>query len=58
MEHAHTPKRRPANLSIRADIMAEAKEEEWLKNAMPAMDAHNERVRKQGTLLKPHWMRK
>jgi len=72
-------RRRPVNMSIREDIIAEskayglnaseiseaalaaavkkAKEEEWLKNAMPAIEAHNERVRTHGLYLKPYWMK-
>ena len=79
MNDTQKPKRRPVNMSIRADIIADAKtykinasevseaalsaavkkakEEEWLKNAMPAIEAHNERVRTHGTYLKPYWMK-
>ncbi len=72
------PKRRAVNLSIRADILNDAKayninasqeaekalaaavkkakEQEWLEQNEEAIAAHNERVRKHGLLLKPHWM--
>jgi antitoxin CcdA len=78
MKDKQKTRRRPLNLTIRTDIIEEAKayninasevseialaaavkkakEDEWLKQAAPAIKAHNERVRKTGPLLNPHWM--
>lgn len=71
------PKRRPVNLTIREDILKEAKNlnlntsqaaemgiaeaikkaqgQAWLLENQTALDAHNERVEKQGVLLTPGW---
>lgn len=73
----NAPKRRPVNLTIREDILKEAKnlnlntsqaaevgiaeaikkaqEQAWLLENQTALDAHNERVEKQGVLLTPGW---
>jgi antitoxin CcdA len=71
-------KRRPVNLTIREDVLKEAKAlnlnaskaaecgilaairetraEEWLRSNKKALQAHNERVEGDGTLLKPVWL--
>lgn len=70
-------KRRPINLTIREDIIEDAKSlklntskaaeqgialaikearaQAWLAENKLALSAHNERARKNGTLLKPVW---
>ncbi len=71
-------RRKPVNMSIREDIIAEsrvyginasevsetalaaavkkAKEEAWLKENWGAIEAHNERVDREGVLIKARWM--
>jgi antitoxin CcdA len=71
-------KRRPVNLTIREDVLHEAKSlklntskaaergiinavrearaQKWLEENQSALQAHNERIDKQGTLLKPSWV--
>ena len=73
----NAPKYRPVNLTIREDILKEAKslnlntsqaaevgiaeaikkaqKQAWLLENQTALDAHNERVEKQGVLLTPGW---
>jgi antitoxin CcdA len=70
-------KRRPINLTIREDVLKEAKSlklnaskaaeaglvhaikearaREWLEVNKQALIAHNKRVEKEGTFLKPDW---
>ncbi len=70
-------KRRPINLTIREDVLKEAKSlklnaskaaeaglvhaikeahaKEWLEVNKQALIAHNKRVEKDGTFLKPNW---
>lgn len=45
-----------AEAGIRAAI-ARAREEEWRREAAPAIEAHNERILSRGTHLKPLWAR-
>lgn len=69
--------RKPTNLTIRKDIIEEAKSlklntskaaeygiiqaikelksKEWVEQNQVAISAHNERIDKQGVLLKPKW---
>ncbi len=78
-DSTHQSKRRPVNLTIREDIMREARElklnasqaaemgilaairqaheREWLKKNRAALEAHNARVEKTGSLLTPSWKR-
>ncbi len=71
-------KRRPVNLTIREDLLENAKSlnlntskaaeagiedaikkiqaSKWLESNKEALLAHNLRVEKEGTLLKPDWM--
>lgn len=71
------PKRKAVNLTIREDLVQEAKnlklntsraaeagitaaikqvrEEAWLAQNKDALQAHNARIEKSGTLLKPSW---
>lgn len=71
-------RRKPMNMSIREDIIAEskayninasevsetaletaikkAKSEAWLKENRDAIQAYNERVEREGLLVKSHWM--
>ena len=71
-------KRRPINLTIRADLLKEAKnlklntskaaelgianavkaarEEMWLTENKKALQAHNQRIDNEGTLLTPEWI--
>jgi len=71
-------KKRPISLSIRADLIREAKtlqlnasraaeagleaairtakEKQWLAENADAIKAHNERIARSGTLLKPIWL--
>lgn len=73
------PKRKGVNLTIREDVLAEARslnlnasqaaesgirdairkarEEEWRREAKPAIDAYNERIAKDGPLLVTDWAR-
>lgn len=73
----HSPTRKPTNLTIRKDILEEAKSlklntskaaefgilqaikelksKEWIEQNHEAITAHNERIKKQGVLLKPKW---
>lgn len=39
-----------------ADAVKRAKEAAWLEENRDAIDAHNERVEKSGTLLRPMWL--
>ena len=77
MREIKSSKRRAVNLTIRTDLLVEAKtnnvnasraaeagiaaavktakEEAWLRNNRAALDAHNERIRKHGLLIKPYW---
>lgn len=70
-------KRRPINLTIREDVLNEAKSlklnaskaaetgiinavrearaQEWIDTNKSAIQAHNKRIAKEGTLLKPTW---
>ncbi|MGB0720205.1 MAG: type II toxin-antitoxin system CcdA family antitoxin [Bdellovibrionales bacterium] len=79
LETQERPKKKSINLTIREDIIADAKafkinasreaetalaaavkrakEEQWLKDNAAAIEAHNERVRKRGVLVKPYWAR-
>jgi antitoxin CcdA len=71
-------KRRPVNLTIREDVLHEAKSlklntskaaetgiinavkearaKKWLEENQSALQAHNKRIDKEGTLLKPSWV--
>jgi antitoxin CcdA len=71
-------KKRAVNLTIRQDILKEAKElklntsqaaedgirqairkekeAQWLKNNRKAIEAYNERIEREGVLIKPYWM--
>jgi antitoxin CcdA len=71
-------RKRPISLSIRADLIKEAKdlrlnasraaeagleaairtakEKQWLSENADAIKAHNERIARSGTLLKPIWL--
>ncbi|MBB4659016.1 type II toxin-antitoxin system CcdA family antitoxin [Parvularcula dongshanensis] len=73
-----TARRRPVNLSIREDVIAEAKalslnasqaaeagiaaavkrakEEAWLRDNAESIKAHNERLARDGLLLRSHWL--
>jgi antitoxin CcdA len=73
-------KRRPVNLTIRADVMKDAKafkinasheaekaivaavkkakEEEWIAENWDAIQAHNERIEREGLPIKPYWLGK
>lgn len=73
-----TQKRKPVNLTIREDVLKEAKAlnlnaskaaesgilaaiketraQEWLRENSTALQAHNKRVEKGGTLLTPIWL--
>jgi antitoxin CcdA len=57
--HTHSEqslsKRRPVNLTIREDVLIEAKSKEWLETNKQALQAHNKRIAEEGTLLKPKW---
>jgi antitoxin CcdA len=76
---SHETRRRPTNLTVRSDLLREAKafhvntsraaedgieravkaakEAAWLEENRDAIAAHNERIAKHGTLLKPVWLR-
>jgi len=71
-------KRRPVNLTIREDVLheakslklntskaaetgiinavREAKSQKWLEENQLALQVHNQRIDKEGTLLKPRWV--
>jgi antitoxin CcdA len=44
-----------AESGLRAAVRS-AREEQWLRENKSGIDAHNERVEKHGTLLKPLWL--
>ena len=55
------PRRHSVNLSIREDIVADAKAlrqahaEKWRRENRAALDAHNDRIERDGVLLTPDW---